>query len=336
MSSAHSDTALLAIENLNVHYHHNHALKDMSLSIGAGELIGVIGPNGAGKTSFIKALCGRLQYTGAVYVRGKKLTHGADRRNHIGLVPQDIGLYAHLSARENLMVMAGLLGLPKSVQNHGVTRAISAVDMGQHEDKLVSALSGGMKRRINVAAAIMHNPQLIIFDEPTAGVDIPARDVVHRLARQLAKDGAAVVLITHELDQAEALCDKVLVLNQGSTLAFDTPAHILSQSFKGAREVVVRFATPPNENVVKGMRPFEFMQGELPTIWRAMTQAAEISFVSAFMTALGAAQVNAAGFDETPDPAQQIPPKVPIIREISVRRPGLTALMHRIEQTGAL
>jgi len=177
-------------------------------------------------------------------------------------------------------------------------------------------MSGGMKRRVNVAAAILTDPSLVIFDEPTAGVDAPARDTVHRLARKLADDGKAVILITHELEQAEALCDKVLVLCKGKRLAYEAPARLLERSFEGQREVKVRYASPPTDDISMAMQPFDFKQGELPTIWTAMTNSSEVSFVSAFMAALQGGNEH--------------------IREISVRKPGLTALMHRIEKTGQL
>ncbi len=314
-------TALLQIEALNVVYGSHHALKDLSLTANTGDLIGIIGPNGAGKTSFIKALCGRLEYNGRVLISGNDVKQGTDRRAHIGLVPQDIGLYPHLTALENLSLIARLLKVPKAQKMPAARNALEAVDMGSHANKRVAHLSGGMKRRINVAAAIMHSPDLIIFDEPTAGVDAPARDTVHRLARKLTQNGMAVLLITHELEQAEALCDKILVLNQGETLAFDTPAAILNRSFKGAREVVVRYAAPPSAQNLAAMKGFEFTQGELPTIWKTMTQASEVSFVSAFMTAI---RGHHSGRNND------------VIQEITVRRPGLNALMHRIENTGNL
>lgn len=304
----------LRIEGLNVYYGDHHALKALNLQAYAGELIGVIGPNGAGKTSLIKALCGRLKHNGNMEIDGHALRYGEDRRKLIGLVPQDIGLYPHLSVKENLSVMARLLGVPSNSRKEMIAEAIEAVGMGDKAKALVSTLSGGMKRRINVAAAIMHAPKLIIFDEPTAGVDVPARDVVHRLARTLAERGMTVLLVTHELEQAEALCDKILLLSDGEALAFDAPAKILSHSFGNQREVMVRFSTPPSDETISAMQPFEFRQGELPTIWTAMTEASEVSFVSAFMTALRQGDQ--------------------IIREISVRRPGLTSLMHRIEATG--
>lgn len=302
---------VLDVRNLTVDYGKHRALDNLSLQIATGELIGVIGPNGAGKTSFIKALCGRLSLDGEIQICGVDLKRGTDRRQHIALVPQDIGLYPHLTALENLDVIGRLLGLKNK---QALKDALDAVEMGQHANLRVSDMSGGMKRRINVAAAILTDPSLIIFDEPTAGVDAPSRDTVHRLARKLADTGKAVILITHELEQAEALCDKVLVLNSGKRLAYEHPARLLERSFQGQREIMVRYAAPPTSDVSAAMTPFQFKEGELPTIWVAMTDANEVSFVSAFLTALQ-------GRDE-------------IVREISVRRPGLTALMHRIEKTG--
>ena len=304
---------VLSVRDLTVDYGKHRALDQLTLEIAEGELVGVIGPNGAGKTSFVKALCGRLRLKGELKVRGTNLRIGTDRRKHIALVPQDIGLYSHLTAKENLQVIGRLMGMK---DKQGILDALEAVEMAKHADLRVSDMSGGMKRRINVAAAILTNPSLVIFDEPTAGVDAPARDTVHRLARKLADEGKAVILITHELEQAEALCDKVLVLCRGKRLAFDAPAQLLEQSFQDQREVMVRFASLPKEDAFAAMSPFHFKQGELPMIWVALTNANEVSFVSAFLTAL-----------KGPDD---------LVREISVRRPGLNALMHRIEKTGQL
>ena len=305
-----SGTPILSVDQLSVSYGKHRALHGLSLDIKPGELVGVIGPNGAGKTSFIKALCGRVDISGKIAINGTQLKRGMDRRRSIALVPQDIGLYPHLTATENLDVIGRLLGLS---DREIINTALKSVDMVKHADVRVSAMSGGMKRRINVAAAVLTDPSLIIFDEPTAGVDVPARDTLHRLARHLTKQGKAVILVTHELEQAEALCDKVLVLCEGKKLAFDTPSRLLQNAFQDQREIRIRFAVPPNRDMLEAMHPFEFKQDELPTIWSTMTNANEVSFVSAFMTSLRG------GGD--------------LLREISVRRPGLTALMHRIEQT---
>jgi ABC-2 type transport system ATP-binding protein len=303
--------SLLSVNKLTVSYGAHTALDNLSLDIKAGELVGVIGPNGAGKTSFIKALCGRVPVDGQVSINGHSIKRGHDRRALIGLVPQDIGLYEHLTAQENLDVMARLLSVPRRERHKFVDKALESVGMTEKSKSYVKDLSGGMKRRINVAAAIMHDPKLVIFDEPTAGIDIPARDTVHRLARELAETGKSVILVTHELEQAEALCDKILLLKNGQRLAYESPASLLSRYYGDKREVLVRFASPPSNETLGQMRPFEFKQGELPTIWKSMTQASEVSFVSAFMTALKNGDK--------------------LVREITVRRPNLTNLMHEIE-----
>lgn len=304
-------TPALSVSGLNIQYGNHHAIKDLSVEIKTGELVGVIGPNGAGKTSFIKALCGRVKATGEIYVAGQLICSGNDRRSLIGLVPQDIGLYPQLTAGENLDVIARLLSIKKNNRIQAVTDALKAVDMTDKAGTLVEDMSGGMKRRINVAAAIMNNPPLVIFDEPTAGIDIPARDTVHRLARKLAEKGKAVILVTHELEQAEALCDKILLLKNGELLAYNTAPALLRNYFENTREVIVRFEQAPSLTTRTKMAPFEFCEAELPTIWKAKTDVSEVSFVSTFMAAL------------TSQSEQ--------VREISVRRPGLTSLMHHLQ-----
>jgi len=176
-------------------------------------------------------------------IDSKPIRSSQNRQRLIGLVPQDIALYSHMTARENLNAFAKIMGMRgRKNRRKSVAAALASVEMDHKSDALISALSGGMKRRINVAAAIMHSPAVLILDEPTAGVDTPARDTVHRLARKLADDGMAVLLVTHELEQAEALCDKLLVLAGGKTLAFDNPADLLITD-KSEDKVVSTFMT---------------------------------------------------------------------------------------------
>lgn len=308
---SHADMPSLEVKDLSVTYGEFHALKNLNLSVKKGELIGVIGPNGAGKTSFVKALCGRVESTGQISIMGQAIKRGQDRRRKIGLVPQDIGLYPKLTVKENLDVVARLLGVKSPKRIQGIEKALDAVGLTSKADSLVQNLSGGMKRRINVAAAIMHDPALVIFDEPTAGVDTPARDELHRLARRQAEQGKAVILVTHELDQAETLCDKILLLSQGQKLTFDTPLNILSRQFEETRNVVLRFGAPPTSKTLEVLRPLGFKQLKSQEIWEVSTPLSEAAFMTEFIKAIH-------GQNDT-------------IREISVRRPGLTALMHHIE-----
>ncbi len=308
---SHADTPSLEVKDLSVTYGEFQALKSLNLSIQKGELIGVIGPNGAGKTSLIKALCGRVKSTGQILVEGQILKRGQDRRRKIGLVPQEIGLYPKLTARENLDVIARLLGVKPAKRILGIESALGAVGLTSKAGSLVQDLSGGMKRRINVAAAIMHDPALVIFDEPTAGVDIPARDEVHKLARRQAEQGRAVILVTHELDEAETLCDKVLLLSEGQRLAFDSPPNILSQQFGDVQDIVLRFASPPSSETIEAIRPFKFERYGSVNSWTAVTHLGKTAFMSELVEALN---------EQTES-----------IREISIRRPGLSALMHHLE-----
>lgn len=309
---------ILSTRGLTVNYGSFCALDNLSVDMDAGDIIGIIGPNGAGKTSFIKALCGRVDVSsGTLLINSKPINSSQNKQRLIGLVPQDIGLYSHMTARENLMAFAKIMGMRGQANRRScVAAALTSVEMNHKSEALVSELSGGMKRRINVAAAIMHKPSVLILDEPTAGVDAPARDTVHRLARTLADDGMAVLLVTHELEQAEALCDKLLILAGGKTLAFDSPSALLSKVYSDAREVMVRFSERPTKAALDAMNPFGFLQAELPTIWTAITDKSEDDIVAAFMENLRGTNI--------------------VLREISVRRPGLNHLMHAIEKNGHL
>lgn len=307
-----SEPPTLRVEQLSVRYKTHAALSALTLEGHAGELIAIIGPNGAGKTTFIKALSGQVQHEGQIAIDGHVLKIGADRRHHIGLVPQDIGLYPHLTARENLMVMGQMMGVKTADLPRTVDWALDAVGLQSKGRERLTALSGGMKRRINVAAAIMHKPKVLIFDEPTAGVDLPARDVVHKLARALAGRGMLVLLITHELEQAETVSDKVLILNRGKALAFEPAHHLLARHFGPRREVIVRFTEPPDPEVQTVMDQFAFEDAQHATVFKTRTQEDGHEFSTAFSAAMQ-------NFDDT-------------IREITIRRPGLETLLHDLER----
>lgn len=306
-----ADDPILSVEGLGVRYGGAVALHDVSFAVPRGSLTGVIGPNGAGKSTLVKALCGRVPSEGAVSIAGTRLRPRRERQHMIGLVPQSIGLYPHMSGLENLQVFARLSGVPKPHREERIESALDTVRMADRAHICVGDMSGGMQRRINVAAAILHQPPIIIFDEPTAGVDLPARDVIHRLARRLAGAGHAVLLVTHELDQAEIICDRLIVLRGGRQLAFSDPASLLRAHYGERREVVVRFRGPPDAHTRAALAPFDFREREHPSIWSAMTEATEVSFVSAFMSAL-------------PRPDD-------VVREVTVRRPGLTTFIHDLE-----
>jgi len=295
-----------------VAYGETKILHDVSFGIDRGDLIGVIGPNGAGKSTLVNTLCGKTRpSSGTIVIGGRTLSRRTLRSDLIGLVPQQIALYPHLTGRENLAAFARFASLPRKLHETRIKDALKLVDMSERADTLVADMSGGMQRRINVAAAILDAPPLVIFDEPTAGVDTPARDVIHRLARQLANSGHGVILITHELEAAESACDKVLVLERGHVVGFEHAPTLLTRRFGDQREVVVRFRDRPSSETLKALEPFGFSRGDTDTAFHARTRASEVSFVSAFMASVKA----------QPD----------AIREVSVRHMGLASLMSELK-----
>lgn len=311
-----TETPSLQVKSLSVAYGEFQALKNLNITVQKGELVGVIGPNGAGKTSFIKALCGRVDSTGEIILAGQVLKRGQDRRQKISLVPQDIGLYPRLTVNENLGVISRLLGVKSDMRARGIENALKVIGLTAKANSLVQDLSGGMKRRVNVAAAIMHDPELIIFDEPTAGVDIPARDELHRLARNLAEKGKAVLLVTHELNQAESLCDKILLLSEGQKLAYESPSKILSDQFGSIRTVTIHLFTHPSPKALNVLRSYEFEQEGILGIWTRTGRNNSSDFMDIITGSLGDQLEN--------------------VKEISIRRPGLTALMHYVESQKSL
>ncbi len=229
----------LAIDGLDVSYHDRTVLSGLSLRVKPGEIFGLLGSNGAGKTTLIRTICGRVSpRAGEVTVMGESIGSRATL-GRIGLVPQDIALYLHLTVLENLEVFARLSGVPRSDVRAAVEWAVDVAHLGPRIDDRVEILSGGWKRRVNIAAAILHDPALLILDEPTVGVDIDARDELHELIRELSRGGMAMLLATHDMDQAEALCSRVGFLRQGRLDPVGMPDTLIAENFSGQRTLTV-------------------------------------------------------------------------------------------------
>ena len=271
--------------------------------------MGVIGPNGAGKSTLARLLCGQLKPTsGSILIDGKPLPAFRERRHIVGLVPQNIGLYPHLSGTENLEVFAKLFRLPRSERVAAIDRSLRLVEMTPRAHVRVEEMSGGMQRRINVAVATLMSPPVIVFDEPTAGVDQPARDVIHHLAKRLSEQGHVVCLVTHELEQAERLCDSIVLLEKGRLHAFGTPSEILDRAFGTRHEVLLRLRSAPTADIHGKLDALGFTQLDAaPTAYSAQSTDGNPNFVARLMQALGDGRHR--------------------VREVTVRRPGLDVLM---------
>ncbi len=227
---------MLRIEKLNKGYGDRLVLQDLTFSIAEGEVYGLLGPNGAGKTTTINIICDLLKAdSGAIYVEGKPVCQATKKL--IGIAPQENLLYQSLTCRENLEFFARIYGLRKSERIEQVNNCLEAVNLVDRANSPVETLSGGMQRRLSVAIALVHQPKLVILDEPTTGLDIEARYELWELIRQLKSQGITTLLTTHLLEEAERLCQRIGILKEGKLLAEGTLAEL--QQIIPAQEIVM-------------------------------------------------------------------------------------------------
>jgi ABC-2 type transport system ATP-binding protein len=212
---------VLKIENLNKTYGQRFAVQDLNLMISAGEVYGLLGPNGAGKTTIINLICNLLKPdSGNIWLNDQRISDKT--RNLLGVAPQETLLYRNLTCAENLRFFASLYGLHGTRQQQRVQTCLAEVGLIEQTDQRVETLSGGMQRRLSLAIALVHQPTLIILDEPTTGLDLESRYEIWHLIRTLQRQGSTILLTTHLLDEAERLCRHIGILKQGQLLAEGT------------------------------------------------------------------------------------------------------------------
>lgn len=241
IAATHSATApVLSVETLKVCYGDKCALADVSLTINPGEVVGILGPNGAGKTTFVKALTGKIKPTsGSIKVAGEEIKAPMVRRQYIAVAPQHAGLYDYLTVRENMEIVGAMCAGNASAQRQRIDDAIAAVDLSGKSDALASSLSGGMKQRLSFAIAASCDPRLLILDEPASGVDLGARKSLVKAMRAHADKGNSVLLVTHNLEEAEALCDRVAIFVDGRCVAYAPPAALIENKLGDKKDIVV-------------------------------------------------------------------------------------------------
>jgi ABC-2 type transport system ATP-binding protein len=202
------------------------AVVGVSLDLVPGRILGLLGPNGAGKTTTVSMLAGLIRPdAGDVLVDGHRLAGDADTtKRRLGLVPQELALYEELSARANLRFFGGLYGLTGPVLDRAVLSALEVVGLADRARDRVSTYSGGMKRRLNLAAGLLHDPDVLLLDEPTVGVDPQSRNAIFDNLQQLKQRGKALLYTTHYMEEAERLADRIVILDQGRVIADDTLA----------------------------------------------------------------------------------------------------------------
>jgi ABC-2 type transport system ATP-binding protein len=218
-------------------------LRGVDLTLRPGEIYGLLGPNGAGKTTLIRAICGRIRPDGgAVLLNGRDPARAPAARAGLGLVPQEVALYPNLTVAENVQTFATLAGTPRRAVAAAVHRALDLTRTLDRAQEVVKHLSGGYQRRVNIAAAIVQEPSLLNLDEPTVGVDIDAREAVDAVIRDLRDLGVAVLMTTHDLDQAGALADRVGFLREGQMVLEGQPRALVAEAFGDRKEILVHLA----------------------------------------------------------------------------------------------
>jgi ABC-2 type transport system ATP-binding protein len=230
-SSPTTTDAVLACEGLVRRFGDRVAVDHVSFHIAPGETYGLLGPNGAGKTTTISMLSGILAAdAGTVTVGGRPISTAASPGKHLlGLVPQNIALFDDLSARENLRFFGGLQGLRGKQLDRRIDATLEMVGLGDRADDRIDTYSGGMQRRANIAVGLLHEPHLLILDEPTVGVDPQSRNQILESVERLSAEGLAVLYTTHYMEEAERLCDRVGIIDSGRLVAEGTRRELVAR-----------------------------------------------------------------------------------------------------------
>lgn len=229
---------VLAVTTLSKRFGGLTVVDDLNLEVPAGTIFGLLGPNGAGKTTTIRMICGELAPdTGRILLHGRPIRSNADDRSRVGLCPQELVIWERLTCREQLEFAGQMYGLSRKTAREHASGLLVELNLEGKARALGGTLSGGMKRRLNIALALVHDPELVILDEPTAGLDPQSRVLVRDFIRSLARD-RTILLTTHDMDEAERVCDRVAIIDRGNLLACGTPQSIKDHSLPAGEDVM--------------------------------------------------------------------------------------------------
>ena len=218
------------------------AVDGVTLELRSGECLGLLGPNGAGKSTFIRSIVGRvIPDAGGISVFGSSAGSVAARKA-LGWIPQELALYPLLTCRENLRSFGRYHGLAGAALEEAVERCLGWATLTDRSGELVKNLSGGMKRRLNMAAGLIHQPKLVLMDEPTVGVDPQSRHHIFEMIEKLHGEGMSLIYTTHYMEEAERLCDRIAIIDHGKIIAEGTNADLVQNAFGSRSQVLARFA----------------------------------------------------------------------------------------------
>ena len=236
---------ILEVENLSKNFGERAAVREISFDVAEGEVFGLLGPNGAGKTTAISMLTGVLEPTaGTARIGGFDiLKDPLEVKKLIGLVPQDLALYPTLSARANLLFFGSLYGLRGRELNDRVDDVLEVVALADRQNDPVDKYSGGLKRRVNIAAGLVHHPRLFFLDEPTVGVDPQSRNHIFESVLKLNRErGMTIIYTSHYMEEVELLCNRVAIIDEGKIIALDTIKNLVAMLGGGVVQVGLRQA----------------------------------------------------------------------------------------------
>lgn len=234
---------VLVVRDLQKRFGEQVALAGVTFALRKGEWLAFLGPNGAGKTTTVCAIAGRVRPdAGAITLLGERLdgARSAAARARLGVVPQELALYPLLTARENLAVFGELNGVTSRALHDRIDWALEWTGLADRSREPVKRFSGGMKRRLNIACGVLHQPEVILLDEPTVGVDPQSRERIWQMCDQLRRAGAALLLTTHQLDEAQQQCDRIVIVDHGRVIADGTLDQLIASTIGPDRRVTLR------------------------------------------------------------------------------------------------
>jgi ABC-2 type transport system ATP-binding protein len=303
---------VIEVSNLRKKFGDNEALKGISFRVSPGEIYGLLGPNGAGKSTTIGILCGLVKPdAGQARLNGIDISdRPVDARRVLGVVPQEVALYTEFSARDNLRFFGKLYGLSGADLNARIDRVLERVSLADRAKEPIENFSGGMLRRLNIAAGLVHDPKVVLMDEPTVGLDPQTRASILDLVRSIASAGAAVVYTTHYLDEAERLCDRLGIIDHGVILVEGTLQELREAA--GAREIIAlrgEFKTDAVTRELQQHPEYELLKASEAELLLTVPRAEQhLAGILAIAGALGS------------------------VREVAIRQPSLESLF--IKMTG--
>ena len=272
---------MINIQSLTKNYGQMVAADDINFEVKPGEIFGLLGPNGAGKSTTINCISGLLKPTlGEIFINQHSvLSEAIKAKASLGLVPQDLALYEDLSGRENLNFWGQAYGLNGQALNQRIEVVLTQVGLESRAKDLVNTYSGGMKRRLNFACAILHEPKALLLDEPTVGVDPQSREHLLAAVEALKAQGTAVLYTTHYMEEAERLCDRIAIIDHGKIIAMGTVDELRSEI--GERDLITLkgdFGKPQTERLAEHVDGFELIEWETDSVrFMAHQAAAQLS-----------------------------------------------------------